>query len=291
YQCAHVRSEQIQVVMEPASCTYVMVIYSPMLCQDQAFESIAAPDANNIGCRPIVSDEEFLRLPPTSQEAIGSGLENPQETNQRAGKAASSVFDDSFGLDGLSQRLDEMMGETNYRTTDDIFNELETLAEALKPLLTESQQDTVKRLENALKGMEFGDHNIAVQPIDLEALLGSNDKEKGKSAAEDAAKEKQQKHRGPEETGEQRIKIEKKFDLTDLFEALAEGTSKNAREKKKEVEPALDSAQKELRELLEQFFGNDDSAAAAGSAEEKGTRNDDKDKVKTKPVVKKYVFN
>ncbi|KAF9126379.1 Protein OS-9 [Mortierella sp. 14UC] len=72
FQCSPF-DDRIQVVTEPSTCNYIMVINSPNLCKDAAFESVPAPEANKIQCRRIVSDEQYQKLKTASvhHETIG----------------------------------------------------------------------------------------------------------------------------------------------------------------------------------------------------------------------------
>ncbi|KAF9358535.1 Protein OS-9 [Mortierella sp. NVP85] len=220
FQCANV-DDRIQLVTEPSTCNYIMVIYSSSLCKDVAFELIPAPEANKIDCRRIVTDEVYERSKAPRPEAI-------------EGEPGSVTFQDSTGqiklkqneeksespLDGAPQEglqlplvfkemaaLMEEVEAAKNKQLDDLLAEIDVYLQVLKPYMTEAQQEMFQKMKDFAAGktdrLNIVDYDQNAQQLDMdalvEALLGKvKDKETKPQDGESHSHQKEIKHDTPE---------------------------------------------------------------------------------------------
>jgi len=268
------------VVTEEKSCTYIMVINSPSLCADVAFEGIPAPEANNIDCRPIVSDDEYPLLPAAIPEVADSGLGMPKAEETNVGAQTT------FTIEDVSKRMEELASE-DHRSQDSILAEVESYLEALKPLMIEEQKERIKKLEDYLQGknrvFKLQGHELFGQTIDLDTLFKPTivtDEETETTSDNGKA------NQGSEEEKESQARNGDTIDLKEWASKLLVDIKKKA-QLDKNIEGSADAQSDELEEwkdLIDLIFGLEDSAEAAGSTDEKATREEDKGNVKTKPA-------
>ncbi|GJJ78887.1 protein OS-9 [Entomortierella parvispora] len=281
FQCApHVLGERIQVVTEEKSCTYIMVIYSRSLCAEVSFDSVPAPEANNIDCRPIISDNVVPRdenlLPPAAvPEAIDGGLAEMDASETKAKAQAT------FTIDDIVKRLEEMPGET-HRSQDSILAEMDAYLQALKPLMTEAQRENIQKIEDYLHGKDrifkFEGHDVYGEAINLDTFFKPIIIVDGESVTtgddpktNQASEQKKRDQAEPDDTD----------DPTAWATRLIEDLKKKA-ELGQDTEKLTAAQEREIEELMDLIFGLDDSAEAAGSTGEKATREETKDDIKKK---------
>ncbi|OAQ31407.1 hypothetical protein K457DRAFT_30916 [Linnemannia elongata AG-77] len=230
FQCAP-HNDKIQVVMETTICNYIMVIYSPNLCKDTAFEIVPSPEANKIECRRIVSDEQYQKLKANVPEAIdgAAGIiqdhnaqikigqvprQNPHQhqTHQGTGAAAAgapgtdslpTVITTIEDLFGFAKEFNDVEAQKKMR---EVLAQYEAFSESLKAMLSPEDKAVYERIENMLKmnsdlqdGLSKEDQEKEVGKI-FEVLLGGSE-EHGKVTKD--AKEVFDAFFGTEETEEE----------------------------------------------------------------------------------------
>ncbi|KAF9948657.1 Protein OS-9 [Mortierella alpina] len=181
FQCANV-DDRIQHVSEPSTCNYIMLIYSPSLCKEVAFENIPAPEVNNIDCRRIVSDDQYLASIPPATESIGSGAEvnvgqhqqqeesEPQIHKQPSGDAALPV--------GTQKKkvLVDQLGEQDSKQLDQMATLVDNYVNSLKALMTDRQRAGFQNLQDlvdsTLEQLQRSEDEQRKQALDMDALLG-----------------------------------------------------------------------------------------------------------------------
>ncbi|KAF9425083.1 Protein OS-9 [Entomortierella beljakovae] len=177
FQCANV-DKRIQLITEPSICTYIMVIYSPALCTDVAFELIPAPEANKIDCRPVVSDEQYQQRKVASQGAIEDGLGTQDSNGQikfnqplyRANEK-SSIGRGTNTYKEMAALIDKVQAATRRKQFDDFLANLDEYIVKLEPYLTKEQLDSIRNIKNQADGkVHIIDEDTG--PLDLESLLG-----------------------------------------------------------------------------------------------------------------------
>ncbi|KAF9326365.1 Protein OS-9 [Podila minutissima] len=143
YQCAPVFSDQIRSVNEHSTCSYVIVIDSPSLCKDTAFQQAEAPEANNINCRPLVTDEQYKMV--SEPGTIDSGLSGKDK-----GKVVSRNEANKPDEMTLHQELGSVMNgpEQDEDGRADLMVVL--LQKMLEPYMSEPQKASLKKVQNAL---------------------------------------------------------------------------------------------------------------------------------------------
>ena len=179
-------------VTEPSICNYIMVIFSPNLCKDTAFESVPTPEANKIECRRIVSDEQYQKLKANVPEAIDGAAGTVQDhntqikigqvprqqphqrqTQQGTGAAAAgapgtvslpTVFTTFEDILGFAKQVNDVEAQKKMR---EVLAQYEAFSESLKAMLPPEDKAMYERLENMLK-----------MGGDVQDLLSKEDQEK-----------------------------------------------------------------------------------------------------------------
>lgn len=160
-----------------------MLIYSPSLCKEVAFENIPAPEVNNIDCRRIVPDEQYHASIAPAPESIDSGAQvslgqhqqqeesEPQPQRQTSGDQAlplgtekRKVFMDQLEeTDRESKQLDQMAA-----LVDNYVN-------SLKALMTDSQRAEFQRLQDLvdskLEQLQRSEEEQRKETLDMESIL------------------------------------------------------------------------------------------------------------------------
>jgi protein OS-9 len=82
YHCNPHVTDRIGYIKEVTTCSYLMVVYTPRLCNDVAFMPPPETKANEIVCRAIVSEDDMddrneLRLIEAEIDAANAELEKP----------------------------------------------------------------------------------------------------------------------------------------------------------------------------------------------------------------------
>ncbi|KAJ9669261.1 Protein OS-9 [Coniosporium apollinis] len=83
FHCHAASNDRIAMIKEVATCSYLMVIYTPRLCNDVAFLPPQENRANAINCQPIVAEQDVSKwaaADPASREDVmphGFGEERP----------------------------------------------------------------------------------------------------------------------------------------------------------------------------------------------------------------------
>ncbi|KAG9067824.1 Protein OS-9 [Linnemannia hyalina] len=175
FQCAPF-DDRIQVVTEPSTCNYIMVINSPNLCKDTAFESVPTPEANKIECRRIVSDEQYQKLKANVPEAIdgAAGIvqdhnaqikigqvprqqPHQRQTQQGVGAAATgapgtepppTLFTTFEDILGFAKQVNDVEAQKKMRA---VLAQYEAFSESLKAMLSPEDKAVYENLENMLK--------------------------------------------------------------------------------------------------------------------------------------------
>ncbi|KAF9152679.1 Protein OS-9 [Linnemannia schmuckeri] len=230
FQCAPF-GDRIQVVMEPSICNYIMVIYSPNLCKDPAFESVPTPEANKIECRGIVSDEQYLKLKANVPEAIdgAAGIfqdhnaqikigqvprqQSHQHQTQQDGAAAAgeagkdsqpTVFTTLEDILGFAKQANDINAQ---KQLEEVLAQYEALSENLKAMMSPEDRAVYERFENMLIGKDSGhldelskeEQEKAKNDRDfIDAIFGST--EEVEASAEHEKKLKQKTKDGQEVT-------------------------------------------------------------------------------------------
>jgi hypothetical protein len=153
-----------------------MVIYSPNLCKDTAFENVPAPDANKIECKGIVSDEQYQKLKANVPETIDGGAGIVQDRNTQtkigqvprqqphqhlmqqvnAGKAAAATGDTQASVLTTIEDLLVFAQQGNdvdaQRRMENVMAQYAAIAESLKAAMTPKDRAAYERIERLLKG-------------------------------------------------------------------------------------------------------------------------------------------
>lgn len=144
YQCAPVLMDQIHSVSEPSTCSYVIVIDSPRLCKDAAFQRAEAPEANKIDCRPLVTDELYYKM-----------ASEPGTIDSSANGKDKVVSQDEVNKPDEMTLLQELVSVMNDPELDkDEYAELVAILlqkyqKALEPLMSEAQKAILKKFQGA----------------------------------------------------------------------------------------------------------------------------------------------
>ncbi|KAG0038590.1 Protein OS-9 [Podila clonocystis] len=144
YQCAPVFMDQIHSANEHSTCSYVIVIDSPRLCKDAAFQRAEAPEANKIDCRPLVTDAQYYKMA-SELGTIDSGVD---------GKDKVVSQEDASNLDemALLQALDSVKNEPELdkdEKADMKVALLQKYQKMLETYMSEPQKASLKKIQNA----------------------------------------------------------------------------------------------------------------------------------------------
>ncbi|KAG0322698.1 Protein OS-9 [Podila horticola] len=157
YQCAPVLMDQIHSVSEPSTCSYVIVIDSPRLCKDAAFQRAEAPEANKIDCRPLVTDELYYKM-----------ASEPGTIDSSANGKDKVVSQDEVNRPDEMTLLQELVSVMNDPELDkDEYAELVAILlqkyqKALEPLMSEAQKAILKKFQGAF------DKNAEIKVVGLD---------------------------------------------------------------------------------------------------------------------------
>lgn len=77
FQCSSTTNDRIAYVKEVSSCRYSLVVLTPRLCHDVAFQTTGAGEINQISCS-LISDEPVL----SAIESIDQGIDSSELTDQ-----------------------------------------------------------------------------------------------------------------------------------------------------------------------------------------------------------------
>ncbi|KAF9936780.1 Protein OS-9 [Mortierella alpina] len=181
FQCANV-DDRIQHVSEPSTCNYVMLIYSPSLCKEVAFENIPAPEVNNIDCRRIVADDQYHAsiAPP---ESIDSGAQvnlgqhqQEKEREPQPQKPATNGQDLPLGTQKKEVLVDHL-GEADQdsKRLDQMATLVENYIDSLKALMSDSQRTEFQSLQDMvdskLEQLHRSEDEQKRQTLDMESIL------------------------------------------------------------------------------------------------------------------------
>ncbi|KAG0277452.1 Protein OS-9 [Linnemannia gamsii] len=169
FQCAPFE-DKIQLVHESPICNYIMVIASPNLCKDTAFEIVPTPEANKIECKGIVSDEQYQKLMANAPETIDGAARIVQDHNaqikigqvprqqpyqpQTHQKKAAVATGDSQAtiLAIIGDPLVQSNDVDAQKILKDTVAEYEVIWENFKATLSPEVRAQYERVENLLKG-------------------------------------------------------------------------------------------------------------------------------------------
>ncbi|KAG0360525.1 Protein OS-9 [Gamsiella multidivaricata] len=311
FQCANV-DDSIQLVTEPSTCSYIMVIYSSSLCKDVAFELIPAPEANKIECRRIVSDEEYQQHRAagpgaiegglgsiTSQDSTGQikfGQQAPQEESK---PSLDNLFAAGSGMPAdlrdVAALIEELEKTTKQKQLDEILAEFDTFYRKLKPHMSEGQKDVLQKIEDFVDGKVNQQELLAYdqngQPIELDAFLetffgttDSSGESNGKKAAEGESGTKAQDSKAHDkEQRNQNI-------FNAILDALTENENKAAQDVTKKERRGKDAQTKaesndvlanvDLKSLLDMLEAAKKAGANSGGADGKATTYQSREKEK-----------
>ncbi|KAK3847852.1 MAG: hypothetical protein J3R72DRAFT_430946 [Linnemannia gamsii] len=225
FQCGPL-GDMIQLVTEHATCTYTMVISSPSLCRDPAFESAPAPEVNQIQCRRIVSDEQYqiLKAASTHHEAIdgsdpGAGIvqdhkaqinigqvpPNQPTHNQKKQQKQDSTVDPQAALlknlEEIFQYANKHINDIDSRKKlDDVFAQYKAFVQVFKPMVTPDIRAEYERLEDLIQNLVGGDKRAMLSDKEPEwdtakakaafdALFGGAEETEKQPKADEPAKE------------------------------------------------------------------------------------------------------
>ncbi|KAI1311565.1 Protein OS-9 [Mortierella claussenii] len=285
FQCANF-DDRIQQASEPSTCTYIIVIYSSALCEDEAFELIPAPEANKINCRHIVTDEQYQQHKASVPEAIDGGLgsltahksDEQTKLGQSISQEGAGTLVDKTPTAGakltagfMASLIDEIETADRQKQLSEFWADIKRYFDALKPSMTKDQKDALER-------------TLQAQDVDslLEIIFGR------KSGVTGKAKDKRAE---PGEDAGQNVKsTSNKMDHVNLFqhflnalnkedkEALTESADKKGGDRNGMVPNEADEVlAMDLAVLLDIL---DDATKRAGSAEEGKVDNKEKDRRK-----------
>ncbi|KAG0048190.1 hypothetical protein BGZ83_006821 [Gryganskiella cystojenkinii] len=133
YQCAHALTNQIDSVTEPSTCSYIMVISVPKLCTDPVFAVRATPEATNIECRRIATDQEIRQVEADAGDA--------HVIKAHASSDKIVDMEDQLGL--LHSK--ELGRPKHFR---DVLEGIRHYAQPWEPSLTETQQELLRRVHD-----------------------------------------------------------------------------------------------------------------------------------------------
>ncbi|CAG8526345.1 3779_t:CDS:2, partial [Ambispora leptoticha] len=79
FHCSHqTREDHIALIKETNTCHYLVVIHTPRLCRDPAFQSKSSSKINPIECNPVVSDAFYEIAASEQRKHVGDGSEKDQ---------------------------------------------------------------------------------------------------------------------------------------------------------------------------------------------------------------------
>ncbi|KAF9964218.1 Protein OS-9 [Mortierella alpina] len=182
FQCANV-DDRIQHVSEPSTCNYIMLIYSPSLCKEVAFENIPAPEVNNIDCRRIVADELYYAsiAPP---ESIDSGAQaniaqHQQHGEQKAQPQKQESDDQALPLGAKKNKApSDHLGKSDQdsKQLDQMAILVGNYIDSLKALMSDSQragfQNLQDMIDSKLEQLQRSEDEQRAQNLDMESILG-----------------------------------------------------------------------------------------------------------------------
>lgn len=112
YHCnPSIGADRISLIKETSTCAYLMVIQTPRLCNDVAFQPPQQDAANSIMCRPVFKPEEAEAYK-QSQEAIKTAVDSAVKEAQiwEADPAAAAAFG-----------MEHLLGEEDVQVVGDII--------------------------------------------------------------------------------------------------------------------------------------------------------------------------
>ncbi|KAF8927030.1 hypothetical protein EDD21DRAFT_386747 [Dissophora ornata] len=300
FQCANV-DERIQLVNEPSTCNYIMVIYSSSLCKDVAFELIPAPEANKIDCRRVVTDEQYQHRKVAVPEAIEGGIgssafqESPGQIKFSQQPEKESVANSKLlsGYKEMAALIDQVEAATKHKQLDEVLAEFDTYFEFLKPFLTEAQRDALQKVEDFVDGKASQLEPFGIdgngQPLEMDSLLETLF---GAASGSDGVKEQRKDAESEGRVQQESKAVHEKKDNQEVFQMILDALAENDNNKAAQDAANKDSGNKnaqpktekddvvssiDLASLLEILDATRRAGTAPGSAD-----GDDKDEIKKK---------
>ncbi|ELR02428.1 protein OS-9 [Pseudogymnoascus destructans] len=98
YHCGAIEVDRVAWIKEVTTCSYLMVVHTPRLCKDVAFQPQTQAETLEILCKPIIGEEEGTTEPSATdsapQEPAASG-EAAAETSENAADILKSLAKES----------------------------------------------------------------------------------------------------------------------------------------------------------------------------------------------------
>ncbi|KAF9110619.1 Protein OS-9 [Mortierella sp. AM989] len=181
FQCANV-DDRIQLVTEPATCTYIMIIYSSALCKDVAFELIPTPEANMIDCRRIVSDDHYKQQKAANHGAIedglgsiafqGSGEQIKLDRQLHKDEVKPALGEMASQFKEMASLIDKVEAASRRERLDEFFTNFEAYLKKLKPFMSKAQLDALQEIEDLVE-KNIQPNSQGTQPLELESILAN----------------------------------------------------------------------------------------------------------------------
>ncbi|KAF9082848.1 Protein OS-9 [Mortierella sp. AD031] len=219
FKCAPV-GDHIQAVTEPATCSYIMEIYSPNLCKDTTFENVPAPEANKIECRRIISDEQYQKLKASVPEAIdgtnpegAAGIVQDHNAQIKLGQVPrqpeteqrhQTTTNDKIVADAetailtnfkdILELANQFGDPASQKKLEDVMAKYEAYVESIKAMMTPEHRAVYEDIEKLFQGIEPDqDRQAAASMKDpVDALFGTN-AEPSESSEPSAGSDKMEK--------------------------------------------------------------------------------------------------
>ncbi|KAI5301833.1 Protein OS-9, partial [Ascosphaera atra] len=210
FHCHHRATDRIAYIKETTTCHYLMVVHTPRLCNDPAFQPARQDDARPITCRPVIAPNEIPEWEAASK-LLDAAEENPVEEKYPVIDGihvGGRTLVDRSGKTLQEGRLAEVAGREKVElVASKHAGQVKNLqAQDYEKLhMTPEQLDQLKEnLEKLSKGKAWKLEIVTVQgQPTLRGLLDAGDKEEAREGEreEEGGGEGEEQKRGEEGVG------------------------------------------------------------------------------------------
>ncbi|EGP91523.1 glucosidase II beta subunit-like protein [Zymoseptoria tritici IPO323] len=272
YHCNPQSADRISLIKETSTCAYLMVIQTPRLCNDVAFQPPQKDQPNTVSCSPILSDDEVEAYEHELAEV--KDMEREIKEQDEADPLGGSVFPPPLPVGdiivgghalvppGKKIEKSSIVGGGVYvetlATSDGKMLSKEDLKKLGLPDM-EAVEKLRKELEKYAKGEQWK-LDVVDTPAGREyrAIVGSDDDEKPASQEGTVKAEKKEQQQGQEKDVEEPVKLKEGKEPGKLTEGKAAGKRKDvkghARQQDSNPRPKQEEEETEQEGSQEEFF-------------------------------------
>ncbi|CAG8537639.1 13127_t:CDS:2, partial [Ambispora gerdemannii] len=275
FHCSpQLREDNIALIKETNTCHYLVVINTPRLCRDPAFQSKSSSKVNPIECNPVVSDAFYEIAASEQRKHVGGGNEKKQvesntikiEDNINAGKndeVENSKQDPKEDSATTKASISDNQREEKEKLSEDKEKDSESEKKSPKSdtstkLTDEEVTDTVKRvLDKWREVIRVLGNNADYELKDIEFLFNDDDDGEEKPPETTSSDEmgetklKRVKVKFSDETGKI-VAMERLQELKQSSNKKASSNSDDNREKSSSFSSSIDND--EFHRMLEELI-------------------------------------